>query len=555
MVSNRKGFPIGMGRHNSNVYRATTWFRIFLASLFFLCPRGTALGQEESAQIQVVPAASATVISKIHVDIVDAVDNRDYWIGLARSVIFLKEGEPFSEEKLRTSIAALELCEQFREIHVDSGGDTGSMDLFFRLKLNAFIKDIRIKSVYPFFKRELLNAMTIYPGDVYSPGTLTKQLGLLTTFVEKRGYFSPGVYINAEEDAKDGNYIVHVEIVKGPYFSLDHIEIKGNRAFSDTRLKMKFSCFRRSVLPGFSSRLIEKEVKKEIEGLKRFYWRKGFPDAEIRHTIEKDIERKVFSILMTIDEGPEYKVDFTGNHGFWFRDFFLAKELVLFTHGNKNKLGIRKSLRNITARYRKAGYLEARVRVEEAPEKERTEHIKHLRFAISEGPRSIVESIRIKGNHKINTKKIEKQILTDVPRVFRKGSYVPDVLEEDIAAIYTVYAKEGFQNARIEENAQLSEDGKKVTVHIDIHEGGQTLISEVTFKNLTAITEKEAYDEIRLKQGKPYQPYLVRADENRLSALISEKGYPHIKVKGVVLENDDKTDARIEYRVDEGVRV
>ncbi|MCJ7542728.1 MAG: BamA/TamA family outer membrane protein, partial [Desulfobacterales bacterium] len=46
--------------------------------------------------------------------------------------------------------------------------------------------------------------------------------------------------------------------------------------------------------------------------------------------------------------------------------------------------------------------------------------------------------------------------------------------------------------------------------------------------------------------------YMIRSDESTLSSLISEKGYPHVKVKGSAAISKDKTEASVMYEVDEG---
>jgi outer membrane protein insertion porin family len=45
---------------------------------------------------------------------------------------------------------------------------------------------------------------------------------------------------------------------------------------------------------------------------------------------------------------------------------------------------------------------------------------------------------------------------------------------------------------------------------------------------------------------------MIRSDENTLSSLISEKGYPHVKIKGIAVISEDNTEAAVTYEVDEG---
>ena len=45
---------------------------------------------------------------------------------------------------------------------------------------------------------------------------------------------------------------------------------------------------------------------------------------------------------------------------------------------------------------------------------------------------------------------------------------------------------------------------------------------------------------------------MIRSDENTLSSLISEKGYPHVKVMGTAVFSKDNTEAEVTYDVDKG---
>ena len=55
-----------------------------------------------------------------------------------------------------------------------------------------------------------------------------------------------------------------------------------------------------------------------------------------------------------------------------------------------------------------------------------------------------------------------------------------------------------------------------------------------------------------MKKGSVFRNYMIRSDENTLTSLISEKGYPHVKIKGTAVISKDNTEAAVTYEVDEG---
>jgi len=69
---------------------------------------------------------------------------------------------------------------------------------------------------------------------------------------------------------------------------------------------------------------------------------------------------------------------------------------------------------------------------------------------------------------------------------------------------------------------------------------------------LNVLSGDQAREAVTLKKGSVFRNYMIRSDENSLSSLISEKGYPHVKVKGTAIISKDKTEAAVTYEVDEG---
>ncbi|MBN1930163.1 MAG: outer membrane protein assembly factor BamA [Desulfobacterales bacterium] len=524
------------------------WF--YLLTAFIQIILNLSLSHVFAKENNTVSTEAATVVEKISIQVHPSPFDKTDWVELANRLIFLKKGDLFATDQLQQSINALKLSKKFQKISVDSQEENGKITLFFDLIPSRFIKDIKIAGNYPLFEREILNVMTIYTGDIFFEEELPEQTVLIENLFKQDGYIHPKVDVTAQEDPKDGFFIVYIKIDKGHYYVLDRIKMDGNRVFSNLKIKSKMKVWRVSLRPGSSGRFIEEFFKKDIIQLTQYYRKKGYAEAEVAYSLEKDDSSGSVTVLLKIKEGPRYKVEFSGNKAFWDRS--LKKNLVLFTEGNKNNRGIRKSIRNIKERYQEAGYLEARVKVEREEKSIEDETVRILRFVVAEGPCTTVELIRIEGNHAFDDQKIKKQMLTRMPGFMEKGIFVPEILEDDINAIKSLYLKEGYSNIQIKPDLNWSDDKAKLSVALNISEGIQTIVSSMEVTGIQAISMKEAYAVISLKKGQPFRKYMLQSDENSLSALISEKGYPHVKVKGDVRFSSDQSNAQVIYNVDEG---
>jgi len=415
---------------------------------------------------------------------------------------------------------------------------------------NGLIKDIRINGAFPLFEREILKVMSIFIGTPIVEEELLKQGAAVRMLFLKEGFIDPKINLSADPDS-DGNYTVTVNIEKGAYYRLEDVRLEGNQAFFDKTLKLRLKTWQKTFMFGQSRRFIESEVKQDIKDLLEYYRAHDYADAKVSYTLEKDAESKKISVIISIQEGRQYKIKFEGNKQFW--DLTLKKDLVLSERGNDADMGLKDSLRKIQERYFKAGYLQAQAKFEDTdPENNK---IRKLRIHIDEGLRSVVESVKISGNSVFAEKKLRKQLLSSPPGMLHDGEYVPDVLEEDLNAITSLYLTQGYMDAHTDKSLDWKADKKnqkQVSIRLSIDEGVQTTVSSVNISGLKSVDIMRAFQVIQLKTGQPFRQYMLQSDENSLSSLISEKGYPHVKVVGSVTFSEDKSSADVDYLVEEG---
>lgn len=523
---------------------------VFFVMVFMgvLCPKSIrAAGTEPSP-----------IVSKINIEIAGITDPSHRLVAFTKGMILLGEGEPFSNEKLQKTLNLLQNSRLFQSIDIpDPDWDQGDISLTFRLTPFRMIKDIKIHGAFPLLQKEVLNVMTFYTGDAYIAGRLKEQEPLIAEAFINEGYLAPKVEVTSEEDPEDGHFVVTVTIEKGDFLQIQEVEIHGNTSFSDTRLKLRIDSWKASLFWGEIPRFIEKKLENDVTNLTKFYREMGYADVEIDPSIKRISGTNDMVIHFLVNEGMKYKIRFEGNEEFW--DYTLKKELALGTGNNQSDLGLKKGIRNIRNRYKKAGYLDARVRMSESTSGTEPRLVRNILLTIDEGPRTLVDSIDINGNTVFDDERIKKQMLTRTPGGFSDGEFVPETLAEDIDAIHSLYLRNGYLNITVTEDVKWR-DGKKegqqlTDVTLVVDEGIQTRVANIAFTGLHCLSATEARAALALKEGDPFREYMIESDENTLSELISEKGFPHITIKGKVTidkKNDESERAWVTYEVDEG---
>jgi len=396
--------------------------------------------------------------------------------------------------------------------------------------------------------------MQLYPGDVYHPKTFLGKEAIITDTFKNEGYIAPVIDLDVVEDPADGNIVVYVTIDKGEFFHVRRFEITGNRAFSTPCLKFRVKTSKSWLTPDFMRRFKKKTFNEDIQNLIRFYRKKGYPEVVVNSVVNKDAKTQNASIILTIDEGPRYDIEFQGNEEFW--DLTLKKDLILFKEGNNKDFGLNKSIRNIKKRYLDAGYKDCRIEMKSEKKQDAGMPIRKIRLLIHQGPQYLVNSVNLTGNHVFASKKLKKQILTRTPGVIANGAWVQETLEEDKRAVTSLYLKQGYMNTVVKDEIKSYKDIRENTTHVDItmniKEGVQTQVTSVTIHGLNVLSDSKALEAITLKQGSLFRDYMIRSDENTLSSLISEKGYPYVKTKGSAVISKNDAQAAITYEVVEG---
>jgi len=504
------------------------------------------------ANSAVMGDGSKLAISTVKIVIEGSPEQKKLYRYMAERLIRMQPGDNLSAVGVQASIDALKLSHRFAAIHVDSVPEQDGERVIFTLTPYRTIAEIDIQGKYPLFEQDILNQMTIYPGNPWTPEQLATQVEGVIQLYKRAGYIDPKVSITEQRRSDDEKVVVLVDIDKGPHYVLGTLVFQGNHNVSATALKLRMSVWRADLMPWFS-KFSEYQLKKDMASLLGYYRKKGFVDAELAYRIDHSGSSPQLNVIVEISEGPHYTVDFAGNEEFW--DITLEKDVVLFTAGNKNNGGIRKSIQNIKKRYHDKGYLETGIKAEKCVAADLTAEEYPLCFAIEEGPQTLVDQVTIAGNKAFSEEQIKEQLLTRPPSILHNGAFVPDTLETDTYAVTTLYLKHGFDQRSVDSRVTFSGDKTGADIVVDIKEGPQTRVRSIVLQGLTVVPEAEAEKVLVHHLGEPFRTAASDVEKEALAGLISEKGYPHATVQANISYSEDHTLADIVYEIDEGAQV
>lgn len=519
--------------------------------LWLSCLPGRGMA-EDGASHQGGPAGIGTMISGVTIH-VDGDGGRETQLeAFAQHLVDLDKGTELTADGLQQAIKSLKQSGLFREIDIpDPVLDKGGVSIHFNLKAYKRIKDVKVFKAFPLMEKRVKNAMRLYAGDPYKPLPLKEKEERVEELYRKAGYPNPDVTITAFEE-EDG-VVIHVRVDKGEYYRISDVEVLGNKAFSDFRLKLRTDTYKASLLLGDGNRFISEKLDQDIKDLIRLYRSKGYADVSIQAENDRDEFEKHDSIRFIIDEGPKYVFFFQGNDE--FRDFTLKKEIDLIRRGNPGDTALKRGIRAIRDKYHKSGYKNVYVSMESKFLMRKGKKIRKVTFVVDEGERSIIEDLAFKGNRNLSDRELGKQVLTRSEGMFTSGGFDPRVLSEDIAAMKSMYRKKGFQDPEITPLFSWRRDkhkNRRSTLTFEINEGRRTLVGTIRLPGLGVMAEEEAKALLNMKEGGGFSQNLMDGDATTLSAAISEKGYPRVTVKPEVVFDDSMERVQVVFYVDQG---
>ena len=172
--------------------------------------------------------------------------------------------------------------------------------------------------------------------------------------------------------------------------------------------------------------------------------------------------------------------------------------------------------------YRDRNYPFAHVELDDDAVSERGD----LLFLITEGPHVRVRRVAFKGNYSFSDDKLRDQVGTKSwVWIFRPGTFNPDAMEDDVAALHRFYEGKGFFDARVGRKLDFSPDQEEMQVTFLIEEGVRYVVDHVIIKGVTKIPESELRGRLKLVEGRPFDTETLQRDVREVVRAYSPFGF------------------------------
>ena len=172
-------------------------------------------------------------------------------------------------------------------------------------------------------------------------------------------------------------------------------------------------------------------------------------------------------------------------------------------------------------------------------------------YTVDSGSPVRVVNVKIEGNVELADEELRRQMLTRASSILSRKLLVPEVLEEDIRGIRSLYRNAGFLEARVgAPQIRLSTSADRAEVTLMIDEGPRFTIAGLGLPEGLVVSPDELRDWTGLEFGQVFSPVGLLQAESRLRRQLDERGYPDARVRGRFEVSDREVD--VEFDVELG---
>jgi len=345
----------------------------------------------------------------------------------------LREAQTISQAEFPRAIKRLWQLGLFQDIQLryDNETDEG-LSLTIMVKENFILGDLSYEGNKKIKDRKFEDEVSLSKGQRLRPNTLHETAKKIKELYEEKGYLNaeinPVLEIPVEEStlfdgrAKDLVRNVVFNIQENDKIKIGKIIFEGNESYSDLRLRwtMKETKQQRWYM-FWRSTFDDKKFDEDLNLVSTYYRNKGYRDFRIvSDTIQFSENQKMLNLVVTVDEGPQYKY----RHFSWegmtlFDEEMLQRSLGLESGDQYSDEDFNLALFDrVQGLYMDRGYIYSRIEPEITPVGEDSLDI---HFIVTENHKVYINHIAIKGNTRTRENVIRRQLRVFPGDVFNRG--------------------------------------------------------------------------------------------------------------------------------------
>ena len=403
----------------------------------------------------VLPAAAQPKVEEIEIQ----GELRRVAESLVLTTIGLEPGVHLSQDNVQEAVRALDALQVFSDIQLwaEPGETAQGLKLIVVVQEYPTLEALRFRGQDEIDEKDMEEAIELVVGQVVAPKDVARGRQRILEMYGEKGYLRAEVEGQLFDGEEEGSVILQYDIEEGDKVKIAAIEIHGNEAFDDGKIRKQMETKpKRWYRKGEFQADVFDEDKQRILA---FYRSEGYQQAVIlRDSIYYDDSRRRLYIDLEIDEGRQYVVRGLAWEG---NELFTAEELAdqmkveagdVFQYSATELAFLAKSA------YYERGYLDTEV----IPHEQIHGDSIDVTFRIFEGEPWRIRRIDFAGNVKTREKVLRREIALLPGDVFKSSQ-----LQESQRRLHMLGF---FDNVEVQDQASVAGEEKLIDLTFKVQE-------------------------------------------------------------------------------------
>jgi outer membrane protein insertion porin family len=321
-----------------------------------------------------------------------------------------RAGARFDPATVDSDVRAIYAMGFFENVEVERRDEPEGPVLVFRVRERPLVAAVNIEGNKKIRTEDLETALKVRPRTILDAEKLRHGIADAKKLYEEKGYLDATITPRTEPSPEAPTEVTITYVVdEGKIVRIQHIEIEGNKAFSDRKLKRILTTKEEWILSRFTGAgvLNAEALKTDTERLTAWYYENGYINVRVD---EPRTERRADGLYVTfkVEEGDPFTVgtiDFAGDVR---SDLDLRKDLELEPGETFRTSKLRQDILKLTDRYGDVGY--AFVNIEPETDIDQEKKTVGITYRIDQGPEVTIDKIVITGNTKTRDKVIRREL-------------------------------------------------------------------------------------------------------------------------------------------------
>jgi outer membrane protein assembly factor BamA len=473
-----------------------------------------------------------------------------------RSLMVQKVAEPYSQDKVEASIAALEHTGQFHKVQVNVVPDPSGLRLNFLLEPAYYLGVIDFPGAAKLFSyTRLLQVVNLPDEDPYDRARVTLAQQALQKFLAHNGYFQAKIQTTTNID--DAHQLVNLTfaVSAGKLARVANVIFEGPDASEDARLQHSIHSLRAR----FSGGLLKPGkpyTRARISEATRLIKKTLSAQRHLASHVQESPpqyhpENNQVDVSFRVDVGSVVTVRVTGarlSRIPYMSSRQMRKLIPIYSEAATDRELVDEGQQNLVDYFQKKGYYDAHVKTTFQQQGDQI----LLVYDIEKGKKRKVDRIVFRGNHKVSEKDLLAVVVVTKSHIWTHGNISQKLLKQSVSNLEALYRDRGFEDVKV--SPQTITHDPKIDAVFNIEEGAQTVVHnvDVTGNNHVPYAQLTAPAGFQLRAGAPYSPRRLSEDRNRIAANYQNRGFLNAEIKATVQrDNGDPHALNVTYAIDE----